>query len=198
MNSLETEPSGIESSIQKVDPYLTGSDLPLNQGQFDQLHAIARDLISESSIEFHGPSTWLDRHGDVVLFVGPTGTGKTTASKALARELGSQVIRLRLVDVFSEFPGGTEKNLEAVFHAATNAGALILFDEADALFDKRSDVHDSHDRHRFAPIEADWLVRRIEAYPGLVILGCLKLPSHWKKMSRVVYFGPSAGVKREG
>jgi len=190
MNSLETEPSGIESSIQRVDPHLTGSDLPLNQGQLDQLHAIANELISESSIEFRGPATWLDRHGDVVLFVGPTGTGKTTASKTLARELGSQVIRMKLVDVFSQAPGGTEKNLEAVFHAATNAGALILFDEADALFDKRSDVSDSH--IRFAPIEADWLVRRIEAYPGLVILGCIKLPAHWKKMSRVVYFGPLA------
>jgi SpoVK/Ycf46/Vps4 family AAA+-type ATPase len=193
MNSLETEPSRIESSIQRVDPYLTGSDLPLTKEQMDQLHAIARDLISESSAEFHGPATWLDRHGDVVLFVGPTGTGKTTASKALARELGSQVIRLKLVDVFSEFHGGTEKNLEAVFHAATNAGALILFDEADALFGKRSEVNDSHSR--YAPIEADWLVRRIEAYPGLVILGCLQLPAHWKKMSRVVYFGPMAGGK---
>jgi SpoVK/Ycf46/Vps4 family AAA+-type ATPase len=190
MNSLETEPSGIESSIQRVDPYTTENDLPLNQGQFDELHAIARELIAESGTAPRGPATWSDRHGDVALFVGPVGTGKKTAAKALARELGTQLIRLRLVDVFSESPGGTEKNLEAVFHAATNAGAVILFDEADALFDKRSDVKDSHDR--LAPIEADWLVRRIEAYPGLVILGCLKLPAHWKKMSRVVHFGPLA------
>jgi SpoVK/Ycf46/Vps4 family AAA+-type ATPase len=191
MNSLETEHPGIESSIQRVDPYLTGSDLPLNQGQLDQLQAIAQELLSESATEFHGPATWMDRHGDVVLFVGPTGTGKTTASKVIARKIGTQLIRMRLVELFGKYPGETEKNLEAVFHAATNAGAIILFDEADALFDKRSDVNDSHTRH--APIEADWLVRRIEAYPGLVILGCLKLPAHWKKMSRVVYFGSMAG-----
>jgi SpoVK/Ycf46/Vps4 family AAA+-type ATPase len=191
MNSLETEPSGIESSIQRVDPHAAESDLPLNQGQFDELHAIAQELILESAPAFRGPATWSDRHGDLALFVGPVGTGKKTAAKVLAREVGSQLIRLRLVDVFSEIPGGTEKNLEAVFHAATNAGAIILFDEADALFDKRSDLKDSHSR--FAPIEADWLVRRIEAYPGLVILGCLALPAHWKKMSRVVHFGPLAG-----
>ncbi len=193
MTSVETEPSGIESSIQRVDPQATAADLPLNQGQIDQLHAIAQELIAESSIERHGPETWLDRRGAVVLFVGPSGTGKKTASKALARELGSQVIRLMLVDVFSKYIGETEKNLEAVFHAATNAGALILFDEADALFDKRSDVKDSHSR--YAPIDADWLVRRIEAYPGLVILGCIQLPSHWKNMSRVVHFGPLAEGK---
>ena len=193
MNSLETEPSGIESSIQRVDPQVAATDLVLNQGQIDQIRAIAQELIAESSSERHGPATWQDRHGAVVLFVGPSGTGKKTASKALARELGSQVIRVMLVDVFSKFIGETEKNLEAVFHAATNAGALILFDEADALFDKRADVNDSHGR--FAPIDADWLVRRIEAYPGLVILGCIELPAHWEKMSRVVHFGPLAGGK---
>ena len=68
-------------------------------------------------------------------------SSKTTAAKALARELGVQLLRLQLVQVFSEFHGETEKNLEAVFHAATNAGAVILFDEADALFDKMTGSH---------------------------------------------------------
>jgi SpoVK/Ycf46/Vps4 family AAA+-type ATPase len=188
MNSVETAPGGIENSIQRVDPYLTGTDLPLTQRQFDQLHAIAQELIAESAAERLG--TWSDPHGAVALFVGPTNTGKTTAAKALARELGTQLIRVKLVDVFGEFLGGTEDKLEAVFHAATNAGAVILFDEADALFGKRSGVTDHH--HRLAPIEADWLVRRIEAYPGLVILGCLTLPAHWENMNRVVHFGPAA------
>ncbi len=193
MNSLETEPSGIESLIQRVDPSATAADLPLTQGQFDELHSIAQELISESAPEFRGPATWSDRHGDVALFVGPVGTGKKTAAKVIARQLGTQLIRMRLVDLFSKYIGETEKNLEQVFHAATNAGAIILFDEADALFDKRSDVNDSHER--YAPIDADWLVRRIEAYPGLVILGCLTLPAHWKKMSLVVHFGPLAAGK---
>jgi SpoVK/Ycf46/Vps4 family AAA+-type ATPase len=188
MNSVETAPGGIESSIQRVDPYLTGSDLPLTSKQLDQLHAIAQELIAETAAEL--PGAWNDPEGAVALFVGPTNTGKTTAAKALARELGTQLVRVKLVDVFSESLGGTEKNLEAVFHTATNAGAVILFDEADALFGKRTDVNDRHSR--FAPIEADWLVRRIEAYPGLVILGCLTLPGHWENMNRVVHFGPAA------
>src|ERR1700756_1556371 len=127
MNSLETAPGGIESSIQRVDPYATGTDLPLTKSQVDQLRSISRDLITESAPAL--PGIWSDPHGDVALFVGPTNTGKTTAAKALARELGAQLIRVKLVDVFGGFHGGTEKNLEAVFHAATNAGAVILFDE---------------------------------------------------------------------
>lgn len=188
MNSVETAPGGVESSIQRVDPHATGTDLPLTQKQFAELHAIAEDVLAENAAEPIG--AWSDPRGAVALFVGPTNTGKTTAAKALARELGTQLIRTKLVDVFSEFLGGTEDNLEAVFHAATNAGAIILFDEADALFVKRTDVKDVH--NRLAPIEADWLVRRIEAYPGLVILGCLTLPGHWENMNRVVHFGTAA------
>jgi SpoVK/Ycf46/Vps4 family AAA+-type ATPase len=188
MNSVETAPGGIESLIHRVDPHATGTDLPLTRKQIDQLHAIAQDLIAESESDL--PGRRFDPHGDVALFVGPTNTGKTTAAKAIAREIGTALIRVKLVDVLKEFLGGTETNLEAVFHAATNAGAIILFDEADALFGKRTDVKDSHDR--LAPIEADWLVRRIEAYPGFVILGCLTLPGHWENMNRVVHFGPAA------
>jgi len=191
MNGVETVSGGIESSIQRVDPHSTGTDLPLTRMQIDQLHAIAQELIAETAAEL--PGAWSDPHGAVALFVGPTNTGKTTAAKALARELDTQLIRVKLVDVFSEFLGGTETNLEAVFHAATNAGAIILFDEADALFGKRSDVREFH--NRLAPIEADWLVRRIEAYPGFVILGCLTLPAHWEKLNRVVHFGPAAAGK---
>ncbi|KAA6462045.1 AAA family ATPase [Acidobacteria bacterium AB60] len=188
MNSVETAPGGIESSIQRVDPNATGSDLPLTQRQVDQLRSIARELIAESESGTQGAQS--DPRGAVALFVGPTNTGKTTAAKLLARELGTALVRVKLVEVFSEFLGGTEKNLEGVFHAATNAGAIILFDEADALFGKRTDVRDVN--HRLAPIEADWLVRRIEAYPGFVILGCLTLPGHWENMNRVVHFGPVA------
>jgi len=188
MNSVETVSGGIERSIQRVDPHATGTDLPLTRRQTDQLYAIAQELIAESAAEPSG--AWSDPRGAVALFVGPTNTGKTTAAKALARELDTQLIRVKLVNVCSEFLGGTETNLEAVFHAATNAGAIILFDEADALFGKRSDIH-----NRLAPIEADWLVRRIEAYPGFVILGCLTLPAHWENMNRVVHFGPAAAGK---
>ena len=191
MSSVETAPGGIESSIHRVDPYVTGSDLPLTTKQLTQLHAIAEELIAETEAEHRG--TWFDRHGAVALFVGPPITGKTTAAKALARELGTQLIRVKLVDVFGEFLGETETKLEAVFHAATNAGAVILFDEADALFGERTDVKDHP--ARLAPIEADWLVRRIEAYPGLVILGCLTLPGHWQNLNRVVHFGPEARGK---
>ena len=191
MNGVETAPGGIENSIHRVDPYLTGTDLPLTTKQLTQLHAIAQELLTETEAELR--ESWFDRHGAVALFVGPPITGKTTAAKALARELGTQLIRVKLVDVFGEFLEETENNLEAVFHAATNAGAVILFDEADALFAKRSGVQDHP--ARLAPIQADWLVRRIEAYPGLVILGCLTLPAHWENLNRVVHFGPEAKGK---
>jgi SpoVK/Ycf46/Vps4 family AAA+-type ATPase len=106
--------------------------------------------------------------GITALFAGESGTGKTLAAEVVARELRLDLFRIDLSGVVSKYIGETEKNLRRVFDAAEEAGAVLLFDEADALFGKRSEVKDSHDRH--ANIEVAYLLQRMEAYPGLAVL----------------------------
>ena len=106
--------------------------------------------------------------GTSVLFAGESGTGKTMAAEVLARELGLSLFRIDLSAVVSKYIGETEKNLARVFDAAEDSGAILLFDEADALFGRRSEVRDSHDR--YANIEVSYLLQRMEAYRGLAIL----------------------------
>ena len=106
--------------------------------------------------------------GISALFSGPSGTGKTMAGEVLANELKLDLYRIDLSQVVSKYIGETEKNLRRVFDAAEEGGAILLFDEADALFGKRSEVKDSHDR--YANIEVSYLLQRMEAYRGLAIL----------------------------
>ena len=102
------------------------------------------------------------------LFHGPSGTGKTMAAIAIARSAGLHLYRIDLGAVVTKYIGETEKNLQLIFETATEEGAILLFDEADALFGKRSEVKDAHDR--YANIEVGYLLRRIEAFEGLAIL----------------------------
>jgi hypothetical protein len=106
--------------------------------------------------------------GAAALFAGPSGTGKTLAAEVLAGELDLDLYRIDLSAVVSKYIGETEKNLRRVFDAAEAGGAVLLFDEADALFGKRTEVKDSHDRH--ANIEVSYLLQRMESYSGLAIL----------------------------
>jgi SpoVK/Ycf46/Vps4 family AAA+-type ATPase len=106
--------------------------------------------------------------GISALFAGASGTGKTMAAEVLANELRLDLYRIDLAGVVSKYIGETEKNLRRVFDAAEHSGAILLFDEADALFGKRSEVKDSHDR--YANIEVSYLLQRMEAYRGLAIL----------------------------
>lgn len=106
--------------------------------------------------------------GITALFAGESGTGKTLAAEVLAGELGLGLYRIDLSMVVSKYIGETEKNLRRVFEAAEDSGGILLFDEADALFGRRSDVRDSHDR--YANIEVSYLLQRMEAYRGLAIL----------------------------
>jgi hypothetical protein len=106
--------------------------------------------------------------GITALFAGESGTGKTMAAEGLANELRLDLYRIDLASVVSKYIGETEKNLRQVFDAAEQSGAVLLFDEADALFGKRSEVQDSHDR--YANIEVSYLLQRMEAYRGLAIL----------------------------
>jgi len=106
--------------------------------------------------------------GISALFSGASGTGKTMAAEVLARELALDLHRVDLSQTISKYIGETEKNLRRIFDAAEGGAAILLFDEADALFGKRSEVKDSHDR--FANIEVSYLLQRMEAYRGLAIL----------------------------
>jgi hypothetical protein len=106
--------------------------------------------------------------GVSALFAGISGTGKTLAAEIMAHELRLDLYRIDLSQVVSKYIGETEKNLRRVFEAAETAGAVLLFDEADALFGKRSEVKDSHDR--YANIEVSYLLQRMESYRGLAIL----------------------------
>ncbi len=104
----------------------------------------------------------------MALFVGPSGTGKTLAAEIVAGELGLDLYKLDLSSVVSKYIGETEKNLEEVFAAAGAGNLVLFFDEADALFGKRSEVHDARDR--YANIEVSYLLQRLESYDGLVVM----------------------------
>ena len=144
--------------MQRLDSRFVWDDLVLPQSETATLRAIAarlRTTIDERS----GP-------GISALFVGPVGSGKTMAAQVLAGDLNLALYRIDLSALVSEYIGETEKNLRAVFEAAEQGGAILLFDEADALFGKRSKVEDSHDRY----VEAGFLLQQMEAFRGLTIL----------------------------
>jgi SpoVK/Ycf46/Vps4 family AAA+-type ATPase len=148
---------------QRIEPKATWDDLALPLRDLGRLREIAGNIKQRQAAGRtpEGPGTG-------ILFTGATRTAKTQAAEALARELGFGVYRIDLSAVVSKFIGETEKNLGRVFDAAEAGGAILLFDEADALFGKRTEVNDSHDR--FANIEADYLLQRMEAFAGVAIL----------------------------
>ena len=134
------------------------------------------------------------------LFAGVSGTGKTMAAEVLSNELRLDLYRVDLSSVVSKYIGETEKNLRRVFDAAEAGGAILLFDEADALFGKRTEVKDSHDR--YANIEVSYLLQRMEAYRGLAILTTNRKESldtaFLRRLRFVVQFPfPDAGLRAE-
>jgi hypothetical protein len=137
--------------------------------------------------------------GVSALFSGESGTGKTLAAEVLASELHLDLYRIDLSSVVNKYIGETEKNLRRVFDAAEDTGAILLFDEADALFGKRSDVRDSHDR--YANIEVSYLLQRMEAYRGLAILTTnLKSaldPAFQRRLRFIVHFPFPDAAQRE-
>jgi hypothetical protein len=160
----------LEDLAQRIVPCATWDDLILPDLQKQTL----RQLAAQVRHRLHVYETWgfsaRGRRGLGVsaLFTGVSGTGKTMAAEVLARGLRLDLYRIDLSSVVSKYIGETEKNLKKVFDAAEEGGVLLLFDEADALFGKRSEVRDSHDR--YANIEVGYLLQRMEAYQGLAIL----------------------------
>lgn len=160
----------LEGLAQRIEPSATWSDLVLPETEKHVLRHIALHLRQRAKV-YH---TWgfaskgARGLGISALFAGPSGTGKTMAGEVLASELRLDLYRIDLSQVVSKYIGETEKNLRRVFDAAEEGACLLLFDEADALFGKRSEVKDSHDR--YANIEVSYLLQRMESYRGLAIL----------------------------
>lgn len=165
----ETRPR-LEGLAQRIAPAASWSDLVLPEAQVGTLREIAAQLRGRHQVyESWGFATKGSRGlGITALFSGGSGTGKTFAAEVLAAEMRLDLYRIDLSQVVSKYIGETEKNLRRVFDAAEGSGSILLFDEADALFGKRSEVKDSHDR--FANIEISYLLQRMEAYRGLAIL----------------------------
>lgn len=158
------------SLAQRLAPCYTWDDIVLPDNLMRQLREIADQVAARSQVyESWGFGARLPRgRGINALFSGPSGTGKTMAAEILANHLQLDLYRIDLAGVVSKYIGETEKNLRNVFDAAEQSGAILFFDEADALFGKRSEVKDSHDR--YANIEIAYLLQRIESYRGLAIL----------------------------
>jgi hypothetical protein len=167
-------------------------DLVLPEPQLSALHQIAAQVRNRLRVyDDWGYGRRSTRGlGVAALFSGESGTGKTLAAEVLASDLNLDLYRIDLSSVVSKYIGETEKNLRRVFDAAEDCGAILLFDEADALFGKRSEVKDSHDR--YANIEVSYLLQRMEAYRGLAILTTnLKSaldPSFQRRLRFIVHF----------
>lgn len=160
----------LEDLAQRIAPCATWEDLVLPDMQMQVLRQLAAQVRHRMKVhETWGFSAKGQRGlGVSALFCGDSGTGKTLAAEVLAHELELDLYRIDLASVVSKYIGETEKNLKQVFDAAEDGGALLLFDEADALFGKRGEVRDSHDR--YANIEVGYLLQRMESYQGLAIL----------------------------
>jgi hypothetical protein len=155
---------------QRIQPIATWNDLVLPEMQFETLRDISTHVRQRMKVyETWGFAAKSTRGlGISALFAGVSGTGKTMAAEVLANELQLDLYRIDLSQVVSKYIGETEKNLRRVFDAAEEGGVILLFDEADALFGKRSEVKDSHDR--YANVEVSYLLQRMESYRGLAIL----------------------------
>lgn len=160
----------LENLAQRIVPSATWADLVLPESHEQILRQLAAQVRHRMKVyETWGFSAKGRRGlGVTALFSGPSGTGKTLAAEVLGSELGLDVYRIDLSAVVSKYIGETEKNLKQVFDAAEEGGVLLLFDEADALFGKRGEVREAHDR--YANIEVGYLLQRMEAYQGLAIL----------------------------
>jgi AAA+ superfamily predicted ATPase len=160
----------LQDLAQHIVSGATWADIVLPEAQMRTLQTISLQLRHRARVcEEWGFADKSSRGlGLSALFAGPSGTGKTLAAEILANELELDLFRIDLSAVVSKYIGETEKNLRRVFDAAEEGGAVLLFDEADALFGKRSEVKDSHDR--YANVEISYLLQRMEAYRGLAIL----------------------------
>ncbi len=162
--------AGLERLARRIQPAVNFADLVLPPDTMAQLkELLTRARYREQVLDvwkMGGPSA--RRRGLTALFAGPSGTGKTMAAEVLASELGLDLYTVDLATVVDKYVGETEKNLDRIFAEAERINGVILFDEADALFGKRSEVSDAHDR--YANVEVAYLLQRMELFDGIAIL----------------------------
>ncbi|HEX5414890.1 MAG TPA: ATP-binding protein [Chloroflexota bacterium] len=160
----------MEGLAKRVEPRYGWNDIVLTADNYAQLKELCdRARHATVVLERWGfGKKHARRSGVTALFAGQPGTGKTMAAEIVAGQLGLELYRIDLSSVVSKYIGETEKNLERIFQAADRGDAVLLFDEADAIFGKRSEVRDAHDR--YANVETAYLLQRLEAYDGLAIL----------------------------
>ncbi|WP_026072299.1 ATP-binding protein [Nodosilinea nodulosa] len=154
---------------QPVTPRFSDSDLVLPPKQHQQFQEILQAMAALTQVHYQwGTARAWNECGISVLFAGPPGTGKTMAAEALANQLGLPMYRIDLSQVVNKYIGETEKNLKRLFDTADISDTVLFFDEADALFGRRTEVKDAHDR--YANLEISYLLERMERFKGLAIL----------------------------
>jgi ATP-dependent 26S proteasome regulatory subunit len=160
----------LDALAQRIEAKAAWEDLVLPDAQIRALRDLAMHVRQRDRV--YNDWGFADKSarglGISALFAGSSGTGKTMAAEVLARELNMDLYRVDLARIVSKYIGETEKNLDAIFSAAEHSDVVLLFDEADALFGKRTEVRDSHDR--YANVEISYLLQRMESFQGLAIL----------------------------
>ncbi|MER7739489.1 ATP-binding protein [Streptomyces sp. NPDC096538] len=162
--------SGLEQHARRIRPAVTWDDLVLPEAPLAQLRELARRARLRDRVlgDWRLSAGGGRGHGVLGLFAGDSGTGKTLSAEVVAAELGLDLYVVRLSSVVDKYVGETEKNLERVFSEADRTDAVLLFDEADAVFGKRSEVKDAHDR--YANMESAYLLQRLESFDGIALL----------------------------
>jgi hypothetical protein len=160
----------LSSLARKIVPRYSWKDIVLPTDQLAMLHEVVATVRGRPKVlvEWGVGKKLASSSGVTLLFAGPPGTGKTMAAEVIAAELRLDLFKIDLSTIVSKYIGETEKNLERIFSEAQNSNAILFFDEADAIFGKRSEVRDAHDR--YANIEVSYLLQRMEAYDGVTIL----------------------------
>lgn len=176
------------------------ADLVLPEHVVAQLRELGAQVVNRTTLrDVWGFDARRGLLGVTALFAGPSGTGKSLAAEVVAAELLLPLWRVDLSQVVSKYIGETEQNLSEVFAAAESSGVMLLFDEADALFGKRSEVTDSHDR--YANLEISYLLQRMEVYDGIAVLSTNLLhhldDAFARRLSSTIHFPfPDADLRR--
>lgn len=160
----------LDDLAQRVEPTVGWDDIVLPPAATAQLRELAARIGDQGTVyeDWGFAEASSLGNGLVALFSGPSGTGKTMAAEVVAADAGLGLYKVDLASVVSKYVGETESNLGEIFDEAADSDAILLFDEADALFGERSDVSDAHDR--YANVEVNYLLQRVEEHDGTVLL----------------------------